>query len=66
MSDQLPLVFKKSSHSGNGMNCVEAAPLPDGGRAVRDSKDPHGPILRFTGPEWTAFQAGVRDGEFDS
>jgi len=34
---------------------LEVAPLPGGGRAVRDSKDPDGPVLRFTAPEWTAF-----------
>jgi hypothetical protein len=32
---------------------------------VRDSKNPESPPLRFTGPEWTAFLAGARDGEFD-
>jgi hypothetical protein len=33
--------------------------------AVRDSKDPTGPMLLFTPLEWRAFLAGVRDGEFD-
>jgi hypothetical protein len=33
--------------------------------AVRDSKDRHGPVLRFTPVEWEAFVGGVRDGEFD-
>lgn len=37
-----------------------------GGHAVRDSKDPSGPVLRFTPAEWAAFTAGVRDGEFNS
>ena len=32
---------------------------------VRDSKDPGGPVLVFTAPEWTAFIAGAREGEFD-
>ncbi len=35
------------------------------GIAVRDSKDPGGPVLDFTPAEWRAFIAGVRDGEFD-
>jgi hypothetical protein len=61
------LRWRKSSHSnGNGGACVEVADLPDGGRAVRDSKDRSGPILAFTAAEWAAFVAGVRDGEFDS
>ena len=37
--------FKSSASSSHG--CVEIAHLPDGGVAVRDSKDRHGPILTF-------------------
>ena len=55
-----------SSFSGASGNCVEVADLPDGGRAVRDSKDgSEGPILLFTSSEWQAFIAGVKAGEFD-
>ena len=54
----------KSSFSGVSGNCVEIAVLADG-VAVRDSKDPAGPALRFTPMEWLAFLAGVRAGEFD-
>jgi len=55
----------KSSFSGNGSNtCVEVAVL-SGAVAVRDSKDPEGPALRFTPQEWLVFLAGVRAGEFD-
>ena len=62
------LDWRKSSYSGgNGGECVEVADLPDGGRAVRDSKlGDTGPVLRFTPAEWQAFVAGVRDGEFDA
>jgi hypothetical protein len=31
---------------------------------VRDSKDPGGPVLRFSRLEWQAFLDGVRSGEF--
>jgi hypothetical protein len=56
--------WRKSRRSGNEGNCVEVADnLPDV-VAVRDSKDPNGPILTFTQPEWKAFIQGVRDGEF--
>lgn len=32
---------------------------------VRDSLDPHGPVLRFTPAEWDAWLDGARKGEFD-
>ncbi len=58
--------WRKSSYSGsNGGACVEVAVLADGGRAVRDSKDPGGPKLAFAPDEWLAFTAGVKAGEFD-
>jgi len=52
--------WRKSSYSGQGNTCVEVATLPDGGRAVRDSKDKTGPILRFTSTEWHAFIKAVK------
>ncbi len=57
--------WSKSSYSGTSGNCVEVAALDHGHRAVRDSKDPHGPALRFTPQEWAAFTTGVRNREFD-
>jgi hypothetical protein len=59
------LAWRKSSYSGQTGNCVEVASPPGGGRAVRDSKNPGGPMLRFTPDEWQAFIGGVKDGEFD-
>ncbi|MBH5336029.1 DUF397 domain-containing protein [Streptomyces pactum] len=57
--------FVKSSYSSSTNECVEVATNVPGTVAIRDSKDPDGPILRF-GPEaWSAFRAGVRLGEFD-
>ena len=41
------------------------APLPDGGVAVRDSKDVAGPVLTFTRHEWVSFVDGLIKGEFD-
>ena len=67
LPDSQILQWRKSSHSGNqGGNCVEVAHLPDGGVAVRDSKDRGGQTLVFTAAEWAAFVAGVRDGEFEA
>ncbi|MFD9950658.1 DUF397 domain-containing protein [Nonomuraea sp. NPDC059023] len=60
-----PLAWRKSTFSGQGDNCVEVADLPEGGRALRDSKDPGGSVLRFTHGEWEAFKLGMAAGEFD-
>ena len=59
------LIWFKSSASNQGGGCVEAARLPDGGMALRDSKDPNSPVLTYTAHEWQCFLAGVADGEFD-
>jgi Domain of unknown function (DUF397) len=57
--------WKKSSKSGaNGGDCVEVR-CHDTAIQVRDSKDPTGPILRFTAAEWEAFIGSAKDGEFD-
>jgi hypothetical protein len=54
----------KSSYSGPQGNCVEVAPVRDGGVAVRNSRHPDGPALVFTAAEWDAFLSGALDGEF--
>jgi Domain of unknown function (DUF397) len=64
MRDLSLMRWKKSSRSGAGNNCIELANL-GGDRAVRDSKDPTGPTLRFTTAAWSAFTTGIRTGEFD-
>jgi hypothetical protein len=48
------LVFRKSSYSGAGENCIEVADLPCGA-AVRDSKNPATGHLPFPSTEWDAF-----------
>ena len=67
LSDQsgVGLVWRKARASAANGNCVEVAPLPGGGVAVRDSKDPEGPILRFTAAEWAAFAVGMAAGDFE-
>lgn len=54
----------KSSFSEPG-TCVEARHNTDGSTSVRNSRDPGGAVLNFTGAEWTAFLGGVVNGEFD-
>jgi hypothetical protein len=50
----------KSSHSGNGGECVEVAANLPGTVPVRDSKDPHGPALTFTAAGFAAFVAHLK------
>jgi hypothetical protein len=45
---------------------VEVADLPGRTIGLRNSRDPEGPVLRFTPDEWTAFLGGARNGEFDN
>lgn len=56
------LRWRKSSYSGpeDGDNCVEVALGAPGLVPVRDSKDPHGPTLGFTGAAWASFVSGVK------
>jgi hypothetical protein len=65
-TDRSPLLWRKSSYSNNGGNCVEVASNRPGIVAVRDSKDPNGPALAFAPAEWRTFLVGVKSGEFDS
>jgi hypothetical protein len=60
------VTWQKSGRSNPSGNCVECAALPDGGVAVRNSRDPEGPALIYTAAEIEAFIFGVRDGDFDN
>lgn len=62
--DLSELAWQKSTRSNNS-GCVQVAFCGDGRIAVRDSKDPEGPVLMFTPYEWEAFLGGVQDGEFN-
>ena len=54
--------WRTSSYSGsNGGTCVEVADNLPGVVSVRDSKDPDGPVLRFSLGDWAAFVARLRE-----
>jgi len=61
-SDPAHIVWRKSTASG-ASECVEVAFCGEA-VLVRHSRHPWAP-LAFSRLEWTAFLAGVRDGEFD-
>lgn len=63
-NDEGLLWFKSSRSAGNGA-CVEVAFVASGAVAMRDSKDPRGPVLRFPATSWQRFVADVRAGDFD-
>jgi Domain of unknown function (DUF397) len=55
--------WRKSSYSGNGGgNCVEVASNMPGVVAVRDSKNPDGPVLTVETAGWQEFIADVKAG----
>lgn len=61
----MTLRWRKSTASNPSGNCVELAALSDGEIAMRNSRDPSGPVLVYTRAEIAAFLAGARRGEFD-
>jgi Domain of unknown function (DUF397) len=53
-------VWRKSTHSGQDGNCVEVATNLPGIIAIRDSKNPSGPILCVTCADWAIFLRQTR------
>ena len=56
-------IWRKSRRSGLS-NCVEVATTPSI-VALRDSKDPSGPVLRYPAGHWSTFLAAAKTGAFD-
>jgi hypothetical protein len=66
MEDTVELLWRKASYSGNGGgSCVEVARNLPRTVAVRDSKDPHGPVLTVAPAGWRDFIADVKAGQHD-
>jgi hypothetical protein len=66
VEDQIAPRWRKSSYSGNGGgDCVEVARNLAHAVAVRDSKDPHGPVLTVTPAGWRDFIADMKAGQRD-
>jgi hypothetical protein len=65
MEGSMNFSWRKSSYSGNGGgSCVEVARNILSVVAVRDSKDPDGPVLILDPAQWTEFLTGIRSGDF--
>ncbi|MFI6162588.1 DUF397 domain-containing protein [Micromonospora haikouensis] len=61
MSPDLTSAIWRKSTKSNGQNaCVEVATV-DRAVAVRDSKDPAGPVLIFNHHDWTSFITTTRE-----
>ncbi len=58
------LGWRTSSYSTSQANCVQVA-LAGPAIGVRDSKDPHGPVLAVPAGHWSAFLRGVATGDLD-
>jgi hypothetical protein len=63
VESEVPQWRKALRSIGNG-DCVEIAPV-SGTIAVRDSKDPAGPVLRYSADAWKAFLSEAGRGDFD-
>ncbi|BBH71215.1 hypothetical protein ACTI_79000 [Actinoplanes sp. OR16] len=57
------LMWTRSSFCADSA-CVEAAPVGGEHVAVRDSKSPEQPYLRFSRDEWSTFLDGIASGQY--
>ncbi|GIJ22789.1 DUF397 domain-containing protein [Micromonospora lutea] len=60
MPDLTDALWRKSSRSNNGGNCIEVVDNLPGIIGLRDSKDPSGPVLTFRPAAWIVFVAEVK------
>lgn len=57
--------WRKSSHSGGANECIEVAEVGRLVVALRDSKNPTGPCLKFSRAAWKSFCQSIKEGRFD-
>jgi Domain of unknown function (DUF397) len=57
--------WRKSARSNSSGNCVQLAQLDGGQVGMRDSKDPTGPALIFTGAETAEWLRDLKSGKHD-
>lgn len=62
--DSLRLNWRKAKRSMSNGNCTEVA-LDGKSVAVRDSKDPFGPVLSYSAYSWRSFVQDAKLGKFD-
>ena len=62
--DESVIVWRKSTASNSGA-CVEVATV-GGTVLIRDSADPHGPLLKVPAPVWSTFTAFTSENNFDN
>ena len=55
--------WRKSSYSAQVQNCVEVGSTLRGAVAVRDSKDPDGPMMVLPSAAWQMLARRVKDGD---
>ncbi|MDX6742873.1 DUF397 domain-containing protein [Actinocorallia sp. A-T 12471] len=55
------LIWRKSSYSGSGDQCVEVAALSGGACAIRDSKNPHLPTVTLSPAGFTDLLRGLSE-----
>lgn len=65
VSDLAGAVWRKSSRSGGGNDCVELV-VAGSGAAVRDSKNTATGHLAFAASRWHAFLGVIKEGRLDN
>lgn len=66
MADLTDAQWRKASYSSGGQQngCVEVARRRPGTVAVRDSKDPYGPVLFLAPTAWRTLTTDVKAGRY--